>query len=341
MHLTPEKHWHFRQLIFISRRGKLMVMENKKGFKQVYDRMVPAIEPEEPLDGLVYEISKDYNFISHLEEKYFADMDDFFRSTLKDPDFPDKAERWRASQRTMLRCARTIVRNPDLSEDDEEKAFDWVQRITRDALLLEINLYKCYFRINKNDVKKLNKVHRIWTAVQDHCIRIDVTRAIMEKEVEQLREKQEKAAKSEKLGYLPEEIAFAAAKQAKGLMNAVPEGHYYLPAKPYPPERIPDGEPVPTLPMPFAEAMAIDPKHLAYDLEHDEFYIPEGYVSEDGRLDHDSLVWDWEKEEVTVKYVGGPPTTWKFWKPKDLRDGISGWAEEYYYRIFDQIAAEF
>ena len=118
--------------------------------------------------------------------------------------------------------------------------------------------------------------------------------------------------------------------------RAIPAGHIYLPAKPYPPEEIPASEQVPLLPQPYAAFRMIDPAELGYDLEHDEFFIPKGYVSEDGRIDENSVIWDWEKEEVTFQFVGEEAVTWKFWKAKNLRDMISGWGDAYYRRYFEQ-----
>ena len=241
----------------------------------------------------------------HLEDKYNEDMDDFFNSTLEDPDFPDKAERWRASQRTMLRLARTLMRRENLDPADEQKAFQMVDRVLQDALLLEANMKAYYQHMEKNDVKAVNKVHRIWTAAQDHLIRIDATCEIMECEMR----------------FGPDywaDMEEANKRDAKmfGKMDLIPKGHIYRAAQPYPPLPIPAGEPVPPLPEPYQDFLDLDPEALDYDEEHDEYFIAEGYVSEDGRLDHNSVIWDWEKEEVTFQYVGGPPVTWKFWKAR-------------------------
>ena len=317
-------------------------MENKSEIREVNGLEVTVIVTADPYAALVTEVGEDDLFIHHIEEKYDADKADFFASTLDDPDFPDKAERWRASQRTMLRFARTLVRRPDVTEAEAEKAFEWLDRVMQDAVLLEANMKNYYKRMKKDNVKAVNKAHRAWTDAQDHLFRIDATGEAMEKDMENnMHHALNGDVYSPGGPYesLPEDITCKSVEMANAKSDAVPAGHSYYPAFPYPPERIRMEAPVPLLPMPYVDFRLIDPEELAYDLEHDEFYIPEGYVSKDGSLDHNSIKWDWEKEEVTCQYVGGVPVTWKFYKTKKPTDMISGWAHEYYRRYWSQTKA--
>lgn len=63
---------------------------------------------------------------------------------------------------------------------------------------------------------------------------------------------------------------------AEDIRKHVPEGHYYLPARPYPPEHIPWEELVPMTPEPFNRVKRMPPEELVYDEELDEFVVPKG-----------------------------------------------------------------
>ena len=102
--------------------------------------------------------------------------------------------------------------------------------------------------------------------------------------------------------------------------DRIPEGHSYRPAYPYPPERVPEDEPVPDLPDPISRVDDVPLEDKDYDEELDEFVVKKGYVSEDGLIDDKSVVYYPETHEVEFGYVGGVRTRWKYWKAKDDRE---------------------
>ena len=114
----------------------------------------------------------------------------------------------------------------------------------------------------------------------------------------------------------------------------VPETHMYLPARPFPPVEIPEGVRVPNYPEPYIRMKTTDVEDLVYDLEHDEFIIRPGYVSEDGLIDDQSVVWNWEEGTVAMKFRGGEPEIWPFWKAKDAGDMPKGWPARYLRRMY-------
>ncbi len=114
----------------------------------------------------------------------------------------------------------------------------------------------------------------------------------------------------------------------------IPAGHVYYPARPYPPEDIPLDESVPERPAAWECFRAVPEEELEYDSVHDEFVIPKGRVfeTEYGRLDDQSVLFDWENETVTCGFVGAERTTWPFFKVKQPADLIAGRGYEYYFR---------
>ena len=134
-----------------------------------------------------------------------------------------------------------------------------------------------------------------------------------------------------------------ASAAAAVIRRAVPEGHHYLPARPYPPERIPYDEMVPNTPEPFNRVKRMPVSEKIYDEELDEFVVPKGYISEDGMIDDESVVWDPENHTVACKFRGEEPVIWPYWKPADLRDvpKRGSWMVEYYQRLFRQWQEEY
>ncbi len=111
------------------------------------------------------------------------------------------------------------------------------------------------------------------------------------------------------------------------------------PPRIFPHDPVLEGQPVPTWPEPYQRVAALDVDHKEYDLEHDNFVVKKGYVSEDGLIDDQSVVWDYENNKVTIKFRGGEPVVWDFWKPKDTADvlGPGHWCYQYIRRLYWQL----
>ena len=135
-----------------------------------------------------------------------------------------------------------------------------------------------------------------------------------------------------------QKLEYEASKEVRDYYDRIPEGHSYRPAYPYPPERIPEDEPVPQIPDPIDRVWDVPVREKVYDEELVEFVLPKGYISEDGLIDDKSLVYYPETREVEFGYVGGERQRWKYWKARDDRDvpDPGEWAVEYYQRWYDQ-----
>ena len=140
-------------------------------------------------------------------------------------------------------------------------------------------------------------------------------------------------------GKAKEESEKQCAAFAARVRSRVPEGHMFLPARIFPHDPVPEGQPVPVRPEAYWRAGAVDVDHKDYDLEHDNFVIKKGYVSEDGLIDDQSVVWDYVNNKVTIKLRGGEPVVWDFWKPKNTADvlGPDHWCYQYIRRLAIQL----
>ena len=291
--------------------------------------MAVADDPEDCLPTSIGDVQTSYQLI---EDKYNEDMDAYFACTYASPEYPEKAAKWMDSQQRMVRLARAIARSNEGTEEMKKLAMKKLDRVIRDARLLMHGLEKFHIRLIEKlcgDSKLIDSTDRLSRKCMDHWLRADSTRNLLERK---LHGGASKGVRNEKMDNVN--------KKRKNWVKHVPAGHIYLPPRPYPPMRIPPDEPVPMLPKPFLAYRAIPPEELEYDEAHDEFVIPEGYVSEDGSMDHNSIRYDWDKMEVTFQFVDSTPVTWKFWKAKDLRDELEGWGDEYTHRMYDQLLAQ-
>ena len=306
-------------------------MENNTVEKFINGRNIQVAIAEDPEDCLfttVEDLEASYKIIM---EKYDADMDAHFATTFADPDFPEKAENFLDSQKRAINLARNIQLVDPEDEKRKDRAIDLINRVIRDAQLLMHNAdayYKRLVRKNCEEHKLLKAADAFSRKTMDHWLRADSTQRRMQKIF----------YGGVKRG-VPIEIWGIVKIDKERYDDCVPAGRIYLPPWPYPPKPIPPDQPVPMWPKPFLAYKAIPPEELEYDKEHDEFIIPEGYVSEDGSMDHNSVRFNWEKMEVTFQFVGGEPVTWKFWKAKDLRDDMEGWGDNYIVRMLEQLLA--
>ncbi|MBQ4512231.1 MAG: hypothetical protein II969_04510 [Anaerolineaceae bacterium] len=119
----------------------------------------------------------------------------------------------------------------------------------------------------------------------------------------------------------------------------IPSGHMFLPPRIFPHDPVPEGLPVPEGPEPYARVASLEIENKVYDPEHDNFVVKPGYVSEDGLIDDQSVVWDYENNKVICKFRGGEPIVWDFWKPKDTADvlGPEHWCYQYIRRLYWQL----
>ena len=263
-------------------------------------------------------------FKKHYEEK----RADFFDSTPEDSDLPEKAKRWASVSRTCLRLARTLTMKYGEFDKYHRIALDMSDRIVKESGLMLRNLDLHYDLVKKGLPKGDAKLGRLSKEVEDGMnffSRAVATQIFLNNRVESV------------VGgplELEMEAEAEAGERARALEERVPRGHMFLPARPFPALEIPEGLRVPEYPEPYKRMKEVPVEDLVYDEEHDEFIIRPGYVSEDGLIDDQSVVWNWDEGTVAIKFRGGEPEIWPFWKPKDAADVPKGWVARYLRRKY-------
>ena len=142
----------------------------------------------------------------------------------------------------------------------------------------------------------------------------------------------------EMLGDDIEKIEKKASVIAKRIRGAVPEGRSYRPAMIYPKRVSPPGEPVPGYPEAMNRFLETPVEEKEFDLEMNEFVLPEGYRSADGKLTDKSVIWHPETHEVELGLEGEEKEIWNYLKVTDDSEVFhpGEWSTDYQIRLFQQ-----
>ena len=278
--------------------------------------------------ALITEYGSLDDYIAMFKKHYEERRAEFFDSTPEDADLPDKAKRWASISRTCLRLARTLTRDYFQLEPYYQAALDLSDRIVKASGLMLRNL-DLHYELKKKELPKGDRqLTRLSKDVEDGMnffSRAVATQILLNHRVDRITGGPagiEMRAEAE------------AGERARALEEKVPDGHMFLPARPYPALEIPEGIHVPEYPEAYKRYKSVDVDDLVYDEEHDEFIIRPGYVSGDGLIDDESVVWNWDEGTVAIKLRGGEPEIWPFWKPKDAADIPKGWVARYLRRKY-------
>ena len=242
------------------------------------------------------------------------------------------AEAVEMTAKVLVARVSVIFHMPDATVEKRMEGREILDRICKDANIRERDCSQYYYAVADKypeqteyvdglrieAVDRMNFLNRCM-ATQNHYLNDGIKR----NDYGQAREESEKRCSA------------AAAR----IRSRVPDGHMFLPPRIFPHDPVPEGQPVPTRPEPYIRVAALDVDHKEYDLEHDNFVVKKGYISEDGLIDDQSVVWDYENNKVTIKFRGGEPVVWDFWKPKDTADvlGTDHWCYQYIRRLYWQL----
>ena len=276
----------------------------------------------------------DYGSLDHYldicKKHYEERRAEFFDSTVETENLPLKAKRFASMAKTYMGLARTILRDYGEFETYHQAALEITDRIVKESGIVLRNLDLHYEKMKEILPKGDVRLIRLSKDVEDGMnffSRAVATQIVMNR--------REEAFTGGPAGIeMREEMK--AGDRMEALEAKVPARHMYLPARPFPPVEIPEDVLVPDYPEPYLRMKHLPVEDLVYDEVHDEFIIRPGYVSEDGLIDDRSVVWNWKKGTVAMKFRGGEPEIWPFWKAKDAGDIPKGWPARYLRRYYLQ-----
>ena len=297
---------------------------------------VQVIQPEAegaaaPITGYRtydYYLGKALDIYERAEKEFFAILPE-------DPALLKAAKRWERASVSLLRWAASLANKFNASDEDLKRASDLMDRLTKDSAIRADNISQHYALLaasGTEDDEALEIAELAELEQLDALTRMINTQTyyirLWDRNCDQL--SVEQAAELEESEHIRETY------------SRIPPNHVYRPIYIYPPERVPEDEPVPAIPDPYARVMDIPRSEKIYDEDLDEFVLPPGYVSEDGLIDDKSAVYFPETHEVEFGYVGGIRGRWKYWKAETDRDVIDpdSWFAQYYRRWYDRFVRE-
>ena len=266
--------------------------------------------------------------MDRAKEKYLRCKQDFFNSWADDADFLTKCKRWQRAANEYLRWAGTVF---NVCKDDDEKrqaVRDIMDKITKDSSIRHRNLCIHTEHVTSKEPDKTDKMDK----AEHESAAFLRNAALTQEHFNELYQKGENYVGSEMQAEME-----ASARTAWFRENLFPKDHILLPGRVIPPYPVPRTQRVPYHPDPYEVYNSQPVDAYEYDEQTDELVLKEGYVSPDGLVDRDSVKYDTQHMKWTMKYRGGVPVTWDWWKPKDLSDIPEGWAAEYLIREYAQM----
>ena len=265
------------------------------------------------------------------KDKYLRYKQDFFNSCADDSDFLTKCKRWQRAAHDYLRWAGTLFNVCKDDLDKRQAAREIMDKITKDSSIRHRNLCKHTDYVTSKEPEKIDKMDK----AEFESAAFLRNAALTQDRFNELFEKGENYNGSE----LQAE-AEASARVAYFRENTLPKDHIFIPGRIIPPHPVPRKQRVPYEPDPYEVYKSQPVEAYEYDETVDELVLKEGYVSPDGLVDRDSVSYDPENMKCTMKYRGGVPVTWDWWKAKDLGEIPTGWAAEYLIRQYAQMKGD-
>ena len=223
----------------------------------------------------------------------------------------------------------------DSSPEDRAYAREVLDRLTKDSCIREkicSNLYRKVREVHPDQTDRINKLlieKQKRMKFLDRCI---ATQSHYQKDAQYSKDAAD------------EELKRKAARsyRAERMRRLIPRGSRFCPPQIFPHDPIPEGLPVPYPPEPFIRLQDLDPDDLVFNPEQYNFEISPDYLSEDGKMDGQSVTWDYENHKVISKYIGEEPVIWDFKQYIDRRDTPrpEDWVTQYTLRLRDQCVAD-
>ena len=306
-------------------------------------KLKPEYEAElqifEPAEGELAHITEFDTFEDRLQaalDDYEEAQEAYLHTDAGSRDLDDAIKLAEEAGKELISRALCLFHMYPLTTENRNWANRIIDRVTKDA--------SCRERTSEQYYRKMRELNPGNPKL--HCKLLKQKQKHMNFLNRCMRTQSHYLQRSDKLdaGYKPlEEAETRSAAKYERIRKLIPAGHVFRAPRIFPHERIPLGQRVPTLPKVYQKFNKVEPEEKVFDKEHNNFTLPKDYLSPDGLIDGESIVWDYENRKVTMKFRGGIPVTWDFWLPRNDRDVLrpGDWCAEYQQRLWAQVLDDY
>ena len=278
------------------------------------------------------------SYAQHLleaERDYKKANDAFWQINPGSEAIMQEAENVESAAKVLYSRVQVIFLMAGAAPEDKAHAREILDMLTKDSSKREIACNRLYHKVEevhpdqKERLKKLLKAKQKRMKFLDRCM---ATQAHYQKD--QISGKDAAAAEqAEKV---------RRSWKAERTRRLIPAGGRFCPPRIFPHDPLPENGPVPWPPEVYLKFKKMEPEELVFNMEHYNFELPPDYQSEDGRMDGQSIVWDYDNHKVIMKYKGEEPVIWDFRQYIDYADTPRPGDKdaEYYLRLDAQFRAK-
>ena len=293
---------------------------------------------EEPEIFAVEHITDFDSYFERLQEAeldYREACEEFLEANPGADTIMEAAELVEQAAKALYSRVTVIFLMPEASAEDRAYARDVLDRLTKDSCARERTCSQLYRKVREVHPEQKDRIRRLRKAKQKRMKFLD--RCMATQSHYQKDRKITKDAAAEQ-----QEKEIRRSYKAHRMRQQMPKGGRFCPPRVFPHDPIPAGRPVPYPPEPIVRFKELEPEDLVFNPEQHNFEIRPGYLSEDGKMDSESVAWNYETHKVAMKYRGEEPVIWDFRqyigldevpKPED-------WDVQYYNRLRDQWEAD-
>ena len=264
-------------------------------------------------------------------ELFEADRAEFYINNPSNIHIIDVNARCIQSAKELVAVAESLVRDSAATSDDKIHALQVIRYVNNDAASRRETIRRAMNAALRENPRRQDLRLRWRKALLDS---IHSAQCI----ANSLASYEKRVAAGDDFSHPIEKLEKKASVIAKRIRGAVPEGRSYRPAMIYPKRVSPPGEPVPGYPEAMNRFLETPVEEKEFDLEMNEFVLPEGYRSADGKLTDKSVIWHPETHEVELGLEGEEKEIWNYLKVTDdsevFRPGE--WSTDYQIRLFQQ-----
>ena len=229
--------------------------------------------------------------LREAEDDYREACEEFLKSNPGAETIMDAAALVEQAAKVLYSRVTVIFKMAEAAPEDRQYARQILDMLTKDSCARERTCSQLYRKVRAAHPDQKERLHKLLKEKQKRMKFLD---RCMATQAHYLNEKQ--TAKDVADAEQAERVRKS--YKAHRLRQIIPAGGRFCPPRIFPPERIPEGQPVPWPPEVYQRFKKLEPEDLVFNVEQYNFELRPDYVSEDGKMDAESITWDYDNKTV-------------------------------------------